>query len=308
LAVEELPIVTFLAASDPILLTMVSPNQAEIDWVRQLCAKTSAALGFGSAHTVEAARGTAGNVFLLDLDALKLPTETDRLRIIDELAHFGAVVVITDTADAETEQAYLDNGAVDVMQRQELTPNGLRRALRSVVNRRHSERHLSRLQIRDATTGLATPPLFWEFLGLAERRAKRNQDFFAVLLIDIAPVPQPGQGLLSPAEEDALMRVLTGRLQQIMRASDTVARLERRQFAVLAEAMPRIEDVQIVAEKIVSELTKPIETGAGSRTVQVAVGIALYPTSATEAEGLVDRATGALQQVISRGHNNFAFG
>ncbi|TXH32924.1 MAG: GGDEF domain-containing protein [Rhodospirillaceae bacterium] len=299
---------TFLAASDPILLTMISPNQAEIDWVCQLCAKTSATLGFSSANTVEAAGGTAGNVFLLDLDALKLPTETDHLRVIDELARRGAVIVIAGKADAETEQSYLENGAVDVMQRQDLTPNGLRRALRSVVNRRHSERHLSRLKMRDAATGLATPPLFWEFLGLAERRARRNQDFFAVLLIDIAPIPQPDQGLLSLDDEDALMRVLAGRLQQIMRASDTLARFERRQFAILAEAMPRIEDVQIVAEKIVSELTKPIDADKGSQTVLVAVGIALYPTSATQAEGLVDRATGALQQVISRGHNDFAFG
>ncbi|MDY0885045.1 GGDEF domain-containing protein [Dongia soli] len=298
---------TFLAASEPILLTMVSPNQAEIDWVRQLCAKTSTALDFNSAATVEAARDNAGNVFLLDLDALKLPSQTDHLRIIDDLAHLAAVVVITDQADAETEQSYLDNGAVDVMQRQELTPNGLRRALRSVVNRRHSERHLSRLRLRDAATGLAAPPLFWEFLGLAERRAKRNQDFFAVLLIEVTPVLQP-HGLLSSANEDALMGVLTGRLHQIMRASDTVARLERRQFAVLAEAMPRIEDVQIVAEKIVTELTKPVDTGNGSQTVRVAVGIALYPTSAMQPEGLIDRAAGALQEVLSRGHDDFAFG
>lgn len=299
---------TFLAASEPILLTMISPNQAEIDWVRQLCTKTSTTLGFSSAKTVEAAADAAGNMFLLDLDALNLPTQTDHLRAIDNLARLGAVVVITDRADVEAEQSYLDNGAVDVMQRQELTPNGLRRALRLVVNRRHSERHLSRLQLRDAATGLAAQPLFWEFLGLAERRARRNQDFFAVLLIDIAPVLQLSEDLLSPADEDALMRVLTGRLQQIMRASDTIARLERRQFGILAEAMPRIEDVQIVAEKIVSELTKPIDAGNGSQTAQVAVGIALYPTSAMQAEGLVDRATGALQHVISRGHNDFAFG
>lgn len=301
-----------VAASEPLLLTMISPNQAEADWVRQLCAKSNAGLVFASATSPDmAAQVPAGNIFLLDLDALGLASETDHLRVIDELAHRGAVVVVTDKADIVMEQLYLDHGAVDVMQRRELTPMGLRRALRAVVTRRHSDRQLSRLQLRDPATGLAAAPLFWEFLGLAERRARRNRDFFAIMLIDVAPRLASGDdrdAQLSPVEENAMMGILAERLQHMTRASDTLARLERRQFGILAEAMPRVEDVQIVAEKIISELTQPVTAQGRIGSVSVAVGIALYPTSANAAEELISHATAALQQAIARGRNDFAFG
>ncbi|HWT96060.1 MAG TPA: diguanylate cyclase, partial [Terriglobales bacterium] len=166
--------------------------------------------------------------------------------------------------------------------------------------RREADKHLARLQLLDPVTGLAAQPLFWEILALAVRRAKRNRDFFAVMLVDFKPVH--ANGLEAPSNE--LMTDLTNRLQQIMRASDTIARFDSRQFAILAESMPRIEDVQIVAAKIISELSKA-ETP--TEALQVAVGIALFPTSAASAEGLISRASEAVQQVIAREKNDFAF-
>jgi len=202
----------------------------------------------------------------------------------------------------------MDGGAVDVLYRRELTPGSLRRSLRYAITRRDSDQQLARLQLLDPVTGLASAPLFWEILNLAVRRAQRNHDFFAVLVVDVKPgsvdlTDQTPEGVGAD-----LLRALTRRLHQIMRGSDTVARLDRRQFAVLAESMPRIEDIQIVAEKIISELAKPVPGIGQSEPLSVAVGIALYPTSAASAEGLISRAGEALQMAISRGHHDFVFG
>ena len=300
------------ALSGPISLLMVSPNQSEIDWVGQLCDKTANDLTFHSVANPDLAQWLLGsgriNVVLLDLSPTQHPEPGSALASIGDIGKSAPVIVIIDTADTELEQIYMDAGAVDVLYRRELTPGSLRRSLRYAITRREADQRLASLQLLDPVTGLASPPLFWEILNLAVRRAQRNQDFFAVLLVDVKP---GSVDLTDQAPEGAgadLLRALTRRLHQIMRSSDTVGRLDRRQFAILAESMPRIEDVQIVAEKIISELAKPV-TGIGqSEPLSVAVGIALYPTSAAGAEDLISRAGEALQLAISRGHADFAFG
>lgn len=297
-----------MSGSEPISLLMVSPNQSEIEWVSQLCDRTASDLTFQGAAEITAAKAYLAankvNVMLLDLGMTGNASDRTTIAMIDELNRHGPVIVITDSAETNIEQSFIDLGVVDVLHRQELTPSGLRRSLRYAVARHEADKHLARLQLLDPVTGLAAQPLYWEILGLAVRRAKRNRDFFAVMLVDFKSRQAGEQN--SDELSDELVNVLTTRLQQIMRASDTIARFDSRQFAILAESMPRIEDVQIVAAKIISELTKPAE-GIQAKPLNVAVGIALFPTSATSAEGLISRASEAVQQVVARGQNDFAF-
>jgi diguanylate cyclase (GGDEF)-like protein len=299
-----------MSATEPISLLMVSPNHSEIEWVGQLCDRTSSDLTFYSASSVADAGDLFAahkvNVTLLDLGMIQSGRNPETIAMIDDLSRHAPVIVITDSAELDLEQSLIDIGAVDVLHRQELTPSGLRRSLRYAVARREADRHLARLQLLDPVSGLAAQPLFWEILGLAVRRAKRNRDFFAVMLVDFK---SRGGNIGEPPSDDLVM-LLTDRLQQIMRASDTIARFDSRQFAILAESMPRIEDVQIVAAKIISEFSKTDAAAQGpvvGPALSIAVGIALFPTSAASAEGLISRASEAVQQVIGRGDNDFAF-
>jgi diguanylate cyclase (GGDEF)-like protein len=290
---------------------MVSPNQSEIEWVKQLCDRSASDLTFYNAPDVAGAGTVIGsqkiNVILLDLGMAQSGSDPATVAKIDALGRSAPVIIITDSADTALEQAFIDSGAVDVLHRQELTPSGLRRSLRYAVARRDADRHLARLQLLDPVTGLAAQPLFWEILGLAVRRAKRNKDFFAVMLVDFKSRSAVTGDITQELPSDELVTLLTARLQQIMRASDTIARFDSRQFAILAESMPRIEDVQIVAAKIISELShQGIEAGQ-KPVLNIAVGIALFPTSAASAEGLISRASEAVQQVVMRGNNDFAF-
>jgi diguanylate cyclase (GGDEF)-like protein len=296
-----------MTATDPISLLMISSNEAEIEWVSQLCELAANDITFFGAGDVAAAATIMAankiNVALLDLGLSQGVDDPKTVQMIDDLGRTAPVIVITDSADIDIEQSFIDCGVVDVLHRQELTPSGLRRSLRYAIARREADQHLARLQLLDPVTGLAAQPLFWEILALAVRRAKRNRDFFAVMLVDFKS--RGGDAAEIPSNE--LMTELTGRLQQIMRASDTIARFDFRQFAILAESMPRIEDVQIVAAKIISELSKADDKSGRAGAMHVAVGIALFPTSSASAEGLISRASEAVQQVLSRGKNDFAF-
>ena len=70
--------------------------------------------------------------------------------------------------------------------------------------------------------------------------------------------------------------------------------------------MPRVEDIQIVAEKIIEEVELPLSDGSPA-TLEAAIGIALFPTSADSAEDMLARATDAMLQARERGRNRFAF-
>ncbi|MBK8158952.1 MAG: GGDEF domain-containing protein [Rhodospirillaceae bacterium] len=232
-------------------------------------------------------------------------THHNLLSAIPIISRAGPVIVLVDNEASQIAQAALAAGAIDVIAVGDLSAVLLRRALRYALARRDSERKLTRLRLFDPVTSLPSQILFWEILSLAVRRAKRNRDFFAILLVDIENLPD-GQSEDGPYQDLAL-RELSERITPILRGSDTIARFEQQQLAILAESMPRVEDIQIVAEKIIEEVSRPLSLAVGPVALNVAIGIALYPTSATGAEGLLSRATDAMLLARERGTNQFVF-
>jgi diguanylate cyclase (GGDEF)-like protein len=244
----------------------------------------------------------AFDVILLDLQKL-LEGRSKAEGIVASVAAQGPLITISGTLDRAAEQSLKRAGAADCLFEDELSPRSLRRAIRTVIATGGvgQKRNLPRLF--DPSTGLASQFLFWEILGLAARRAKRNKDFFALLLLEIADLPQDAGDAIG----DIVMQVAAERVSNALRGSDTVARFEHHQLAILVESMPRVEDIQIVAEKIVQELTKPFPLGDLERKFPVNLGISLYPTSADNADMLIGKAFEALAGAKSRGKGQFVF-
>src|SRR5262249_31348153 len=120
-----------MSATESISLLMISANEAEIEWVSQLCERAANDIAFFSAGDVTAATtvmpAKQTNVALLALGHRNGATDPKTVQMIDDLGRSAPVIVITDSADIDIEQAFIDNGVVDVLHRQELTPSGLRR-------------------------------------------------------------------------------------------------------------------------------------------------------------------------------------
>jgi diguanylate cyclase (GGDEF)-like protein len=244
----------------------------------------------------------AFDAVLLDLKPLLAAGTTRAESVVSSMAAQGPVIAFTGTLDASAEQSLKRAGAADCLFDEEVTPRGLRRAIRHAIatlsgNRRGTPR------LFDPGTGLATQFLFWEILGLAARRAKRNRDFFALLLVEISDLPSDG----ADAVGDTVIQIAGDRISNVLRASDTVARFEHHQLAILVESMPRVEDIQIVAEKIMQELAKPFPLGDIERGFRANLGISLYPTSADHADMLIGQAFEALASAKSRGKGEFVF-
>jgi diguanylate cyclase (GGDEF)-like protein len=245
----------------------------------------------------------AFDVILLDLQALLEGGASKAEGIVATIATRGPVIALTGALDRATEQSLKRAGAADCLFEDEMGPRALRRAIRTAIATGSAGQKRGLPRLFDPSTGLASQFLFWEILGLAARRAKRNKDFFALQLLEIADLPLDGGDAIA----DIVMQVAAERVSHVLRGSDTVARFEHNQLAILVESMPRVEDIQIVAEKIVQELTKPFPLGDLERRFPVNLGIALYPTSAENADMLIGKAFEALAGAKSRGKGQFVF-
>jgi diguanylate cyclase (GGDEF)-like protein len=254
------------------------------------------------ADVAEDGERDAFDAVLLDLKPLLAAGITKAEGVVASMAALGPVIALTGTLDATAEQSLKRAGAIDCLFDEEKTPRSLRRSIRYVISAGGAHKRRTP-RLFDPGTGLATQFLFWEILGLAARRAKRNRDFFALLLVELGDLPPEG----SDAIGDTVMQVAAERVSQILRASDTVARFEHHQLAVLVESMPRVEDIQIVAQKIMQELAKPFPLGDIERSFRTNLGIALYPTSADNADMLIGKAFEALASAKGRGKDQFVF-
>ena len=290
-------------------LVLVSAAPATIDLVRKSCANGASA----TIQFVATADGAAAVQHISDLDGAVLVLDCDNgiptpaaLRPLVREDALAPVVVLTPEFSPDIERELIRAGAADVLALPEVNYGTLRRTLRHAVCRHAMQRRLTRLAPYDSVTGLMTQAMFWEILGLAVRRGQRNRDFFSVLLIDF------DWSSLSPdiAEQaiPVLFKRFAERIKSVMRASDTVAKFEKSQIVVLAESMPRVEDVQVVAAKILSDITTPTAYGDRYVTVNAAIGIAIYPTSGSNPEDLLVRAGDALATSMERPTNRFAFG
>ncbi|WP_119304571.1 GGDEF domain-containing protein [Dongia deserti] len=290
-------------------VVLVSASPAIIDLVRNACANgASSAIQFAAAADAGAAQqyisDLDGVVVVLDCEG-SAPTAEYLRQFVSEDA-VAPVIVLTRDFSPDVELEMMQAGAAEVLPATQLNYGTLRRALRYALDRHAMRRKLARLTPFDPVSGLMTQSMFWEILGLAVRRGQRNRDFFSVLLIDFDWSDLPSD--IADQAVPMLFKRFAERIKAVMRASDTVAKFDKSQIVVLAESMPRVEDVQVVAAKILSDITAPSAYRDRYVTVKAAIGIAIYPTSGTTPEDLMVRAGDALATSMERSTNRFAFG
>jgi len=294
---------------NPLSVVLVSVSPATIDAVRKACIdeagnpiRFTATPDMAGAQSAADEQETACVLLDCSINGWSSPSHLKQLSVADESA---PILLLGNETWTDAERAMSEAGAADVLSPSDLTPSGLRRALRYALARRDAEHKLRRLALFDPVSGLPSQVLFWEILSLAVRRARRNRDFFSVLLIDFNWGVLPAE--IADRALPVLYRNFAQRIKTLMRASDTVASFERAQIVVLAESMPRVEDVQIVAAKILSDINAPVAFEDRYLSISAAIGIALYPTSGGTAEALIGRASQALSSAMERPTNKFVF-
>ncbi|QCB56968.1 GGDEF domain-containing protein [Sphingopyxis sp. PAMC25046] len=165
----------------------------------------------------------------------------------------------------------------------------------------HTARHdMAKLARTDALTGLSNRLLLRELFQLHTETAIRAKNMVALHFLDLDGFKAINDRYGHPAG-DVLLEQVARRLEGIVRADDVVSRLGGDEFVVLQIGLRDDSEAELLARRIIREISKPYVVDGISMSVSVSVGIATAPKLGVELERLLACADAALYRAKADG-------
>lgn len=169
-----------------------------------------------------------------------------------------------------------------------------------ITDRKRLESKLIHDALHDPLTGLANRVLLRDHLERALARRERSPGTVALLFVDLDDFKRVNDSYGHAAGDEILVRV-SERLAGAVRAEDVVGRQSGDEFAVLLGRVGDIDEAVTVAERILTELRRPIQLGARSLVVGGSIGIALATDPSMTADDLISQADAAMYEAKAAG-------
>jgi diguanylate cyclase (GGDEF)-like protein/PAS domain S-box-containing protein len=166
-----------------------------------------------------------------------------------------------------------------------------------VTERLAAEQQITYLAYHDGLTGLANRTLLKEHLNLALARSRRTGAAVALLHLDLDGFKLVNDSLGHVAGDELICR-FAARLEESVRATDTLARTDGDGFLVLLSDLDddALGAAERVAEQISDCLAEPFMIADAEFQVSASIGIALSPRSGAAADDLLAQADSAMYQ------------
>lgn len=177
---------------------------------------------------------------------------------------------------------------------------------RDISGRVEAEAFINFQAYHDLLTRLPNRSLFKDRLDNSIVQAERNNEKLAVMFIDLNRFKMINDSL-GHAMGDRLLQLVSSRLLNSIRRSDTLSRFGGDEFTLL---LPKLEDnsaAQQVAEKILTALKEPFFLDGHEIHVGASIGISIYPESAKTMDGLIRNADIAMYCVKNSNLDGFQF-
>ena len=158
----------------------------------------------------------------------------------------------------------------------------------------------------DALTGLPNRRLLEDRLTQALALSYRNRKQTAVMFVDLDRFKAVND-TLGHAVGDLLLKEVARRLVKQLRVGDTICRIGGDEFVVVLPEIKRSEDAAHVAQKVLEELSRPIQAEENSLTVTPSIGIAVFPDDGRDAESLIRNSDAAMYHAKELGRANYQF-
>ena len=164
---------------------------------------------------------------------------------------------------------------------------------RSAVVHHTARDDLTRLAKFDALTGLPNRLLLRERFDKAIATIQSTNEILAVHFLDLDGFKAVNDQHGHPVG-DALLEQVAHRLEAILRRGDTVSRLGGDEFVVLQNGLQHEAEAELLARRIIRQLSLPYHLGSVSAAISVSVGIASAPRQGVDLDRLLACADAAL--------------
>jgi diguanylate cyclase (GGDEF)-like protein len=241
------------------------------------------------------------DVQLPDLDGFSLA----RLIRQDPKYNLLPVVFLTGRGSTSSHIEALRAGA-DVFLTKPIGPN-INLLLQVVITRAERGRRIREMVHKDGLTGLLNHATLMAELQNAVEYAQRNNETFAFLMIDVDHFKRVNDRYGHLVGDQVLLHVAQV-FQGVGRASDLIGRYGGEEFGMVLRPSDR-DGAETVARKLQAGLReRPATTKDGETiSVEVSIGIAVYPRDGSTGSMLAHAADVALYQAKSSGRNRVAF-
>lgn len=178
-----------------------------------------------------------------------------------------------------------------------------------LVLRDASEREMvqERLQWQaghDALTGLPNRVLLADRFERALEKSNRENTQLAVCLLDLDKF-KPVNDTYGHATGDALLVELTARLNQELRAVDTLTRLGGDEFVILLEDLADAVDLTGLLDRILQTLAEPFEINGQRIEITGSLGLTVYPNDNSDPDTLLRHADQAMYVAKQTGRDRY---
>ncbi len=178
-------------------------------------------------------------------------------------------------------------------------------SLTDISARKRAEEQLLHDALHDGLTGLANRTLFLDRLKQATAELERDPDAgFALLFLDLDRFKTVNDSL-GHSVGDALLVAIAGRLDTLMRPTDTVARLGGDEFALLARDVKDGADAAHIAERVQIRLAESFVIDGHEVFASASIGIALPGDREASADSLLRDADLAMYRAKAAGRGRY---
>ena len=156
----------------------------------------------------------------------------------------------------------------------------------------------------DSLTSLPNRKMFFEKIDLAIYDAKRKDNFFAVLFIDIDYFKNINDTYGHDIGDETLKQISTSIASNI-RKTDILARLGGDEFAVILNDLSDIETAKQITQKLIDKTNKKLTINRHNISPSISIGMSFYPRDGDNIKELLKNSDIALYVAKEKGRNNF---
>ena len=158
----------------------------------------------------------------------------------------------------------------------------------------------------DPVTGLLNRAGFRRRLTEALARARRSGRSLVLMHLDLDRFRLVNDSLGHDAGDEVL-RAAAVRLVDAVRETDLVFRIGGDEFALLVEELERVEDVVLVADRIVTGMARPVTVAGRDVYVTASIGMAVYPKDTEDMDTLISQAGAAMARAKKEGSSTYRY-
>ncbi len=174
-----------------------------------------------------------------------------------------------------------------------------------ISDRKTKDQQLNFLALYDSLTKLPNRNLFYDRVKIALLTAKRSGKKAALLYMDVDNFKNINDSYGHPFG-DKVLCAITGRISEICRESDTIARHAGDEFAIILNNIKDNDEAIKFSKRVISLFKKPLAIKDEEIYTSVSIGLAIFPDDGEEIITLEKNADMALNKAKKEGRRRFS--